>query len=78
MVVLAMAAVKGILFARGSPPNRSNWAKNRQCSNRQRERTDTQPTSNEDNERFFELQSAVVSILTTVANALYLAAHDGC
>ena len=39
VVVLAMAAVKGILFARGSPPNRSNWAKNRQCSNTQSERT---------------------------------------
>ena len=78
VVVLAMVAVKDILFSRGSPPNRSNWAKNRQCSNTQRECTDTQPTSIEYNERFFELRSAVVSIPTTAANALYLAAYDGC
>ena len=77
-VVLAIAAVKGILFAGGSPPIRSNWAKNRQCSNTQRERTNTQPTSNEYNERFFELWSEVVSIPTTAANALYSAPYDGC
>ena len=64
--------------ARGSPPNRSNWAKNRQCSNTQSERTDTQPTGDEYNERFFELRSAVVSIPTTTANSLYLAPYDGC
>ena len=33
VVVLAMAAVTGILFAKGSPLDRSNSAKNRQCSN---------------------------------------------
>ena len=78
VVVLPMAAVKGFLFARGSPPNRSNWTKNRQCSNTQSERTDTQPTSDEYNERFFELRSAVVSIPTTPANSLYLTPYDGC
>ena len=78
VVVLAMVAVKGILFARGSPPNHSNWAKNRQCSNTQSERTDTQPTGDEYNERFFELRSAVVSIPTTTATSLYLAPYDGC
>ena len=78
VVVLAMAAVNGILFARGSPPNRSNWAKNRQCSNTQSERTDTQPTGDGYNERFFELRSAVVSIPTTTADSLYLAPYDGC
>ena len=76
-VVLAMAAVKGNLFARGSPPNRSNWAKKRQCSNTQSERTDTQPAGDEYNERFFELRLAVVSIPTTTANSLYLAPYDG-
>ena len=78
VVVLAMVAVKGILFARGRQPNRSNLAKNRQCSNTQSERTDTQPTGDEYNERFFELRSAVVSILTTTANSLYLAPYDCC
>ena len=78
VVVLAMAAVKGILFARGSPTNRSNWAKSRQCSNTQSERTDTQPTGDEYNKRFFELWSAVVSIPTTTATSLYLAPYDGC
>ena len=76
VVVLAMVAVKSILFARGSPPNRSNWAKNRQCSNTQNERTDTQPSGDE-YERFFELRSAVVNIPTTTANSLYLAPYDG-
>ena len=78
VVVLAMVAVKGILFAGGSPPNRSNWAKNRQCANTQSEHTDTQPTGDEYNERFFELRSAVVSIPKTTANSLYLAPYDGC
>ena len=73
-----MVAVKRILFARGSPPNRSNWATNGQCSNTQSERTDTQPTGDEYNERFFELRSAVVSIPTTTANSLRLAPYDGC
>ena len=67
-----------ILFARNSPPNLSNWEKNRQCSNTQSERTDTQPTGDEYNERFFELRSAVVSIPTTTASSLYLAPYDGC
>ena len=73
-----MVAVKRVLFARDSPPNCSNWAKNRQCSNTQSERTDTQRTGDEYNERFFELRSAVVSIPTTTANSLYLAPYDGC
>ena len=76
-----MAAVKGILFSRGSLPNRYNWVKTgsaRTHSNTQRERTDTQPTGNEYSERFFELRSAVVSIPTTVANSLHLAVSDGC
>ena len=75
-VVLALAAVNGNLFARGSPPNRSR-AKNRQCLNTQSEHTDTQPAGDEYNERFFELRSAVVSIPTTTANSLYLAPYDG-
>ena len=60
------------------PANCSNQEKYRQCSNTQRERTDTQPTSDEYNERFFELRSVVVSILTVSANALYLSAYGGC
>ena len=78
VVVLAMAAVKGILSERSSLPNRSKLTRNRQCSNEQSERTDTQPTSDEYNERFFELRSAVVSIPTNTATSRYLAPYDGC
>ena len=65
-------------FRERQPAESLQLGKNRQCSNTQSERTDTQPTGDEYNERFFELRSADVSILTTTVNSRYVAPYDGC